>query len=217
MKNIASTDHMSADFHYRSIGLIPGAKIASVTAVDRIMWEFMHGRPECCIRAMMHFDGPLSDDILMKALKQLIILTPILSAQPRFRFWRGYWEFVDPEDTARLVSRITASTKEEQKRLADGVMANPADTTKPPYFRVTSVDGPDGSILFLQTHHTIVDAGGAIRMFELFAECYREIEKNPEWEAKTPLCMNRSYGQMMRQLRWWRFFLAPLVLSGSVY
>jgi NRPS condensation-like uncharacterized protein len=209
---------MSTNPQLNPIKLTSGAKIASVTALDRIMWEFMHGRPECCIRAMMQFDRPLSDDILVNALKQLITLTPILSTQPRFRFWRGYWEFLNPNDISGLVSRMKVSSdEEEQKRLAYGVMAKPVDTSKPPYFRVTSVDGPCGSILILQTHHTIVDAGGAIRMFELFAKCYREIEKNPEWEAKTSLCMNRGYGQMMRQLKWWRFPLAPLAFVGLIF
>lgn len=184
--------------------------IARTVFIDRFIAEWMEGQNEYWLWEVAVLDRPLPDELIAKALAALLKLVPVLSTRPRFRFWRGHWESVDPGDLSRLVTRKTASAVQQVEELVNNAITDFSDSD-PPYFRITSIDGPEEHRLVLQVHHLIVDGDGAKSVFEAFAHCCRELSRDPEWAPTGPRDMDRSWWQMIRQLRWWQFLMAPLV------
>ncbi len=185
--------------------------VVKEAAIDRPVHHWMHKQPACCVWGVAELDSPLSDEIIEKALVILINTVPILSARLKKGWWRGYWEFVEPGDMKSLITRKRLSDNKRGKRLLKGVIRNPIDADKPPLIRITSIDLPGEHFFILQVHHTVMDGEGAKQVFNLFAEIYRELERDPQWLPHNYPAMDRDWLQIAKHLNWRTFLMVPFI------
>jgi len=82
---------------------------------------------------------------------------------------------------------------------------------------VITIDTNTVHYLAFQVHHQVVDGEGAKQLFNLFAEIYRSLEKDPAWMPESLPDMNRSWGQIMRYLKWYQFLALPLIHAKETF
>ncbi len=191
--------------------MTPNSIVAKETLMDRAVYHWMHDQKDACLWGLIGLDAPLSDDLIEKTLRLLIKIAPIVSSKQERSLWTGRWVYVEPGDVSSLITRKTASNKKELEAFVKEVINNPIDTDTPPVFRVTSIDSQDEHYLVLQVHHNVVDGEGTKKLFELFAEIYRAVERDPLWQPTHYPEMNRSWFQLTKHLKWYRMLLAPVV------
>ena len=189
----------------------PNAFITKEAVIDRLIHHWMYKQPTSCLWGIIGLNEPLSDEIIENALKILINTVPILSAGLKTRLWHGHWEFVEPGNIKTLITRKTVSDREEANRLLKEIIRNPIAADNPPLIRITSIDLTDDHYLILQVHHYVMDGEGSKQLFALFAEIYRELEKDPRWQPTTCPVMNRSWFQMAKHLKWHRLVMVPVI------
>ncbi len=191
--------------------MTPNRVVAKEALLDRAVYHWMHDQKDACLWGIIGLDAPLSDDLIEMTVRLLIKIVPIVSSKQERGLWTGRWVYVEPGDISRLITRKTASNKNETEALIKDVLNNPIDTHTPPVFRVTSIDSPDDYYLVLQVHHNVVDGEGAKILFEMFAEIYRSVEMDPLWQPTHFPDMNRSWLQLTKHLKWYRMIMAPIV------
>jgi NRPS condensation-like uncharacterized protein len=182
-----------------------GARIADITRVDRWALALWADRPEMGLTVIVWLDRPLSEACLREAVRRLIARVPILCARPRLDARKPYWEFVTPR-LGDLVARRELETDEAQRQQVIAAAERPPDATPPRGFRVDLVESPTAHTLLVYVHHFLMDGAGVFRAMEVLAECYRQAEAGAP--VGPPLCMDRSWRQIVGQVPWWRFLLA---------
>ena len=185
--------------------------IAKATIMDRGVYHWMNDQGTACIWGIAEMTDALSDVLLKKSLHLLIHMIPVLSARLELGLWKGCWKAVDPGDLSRCIIHKTVRTKKEADKALKNIISIPIDTDDPPCFKVITIDSDTVHYLALQVHHLIMDGEGAKQLFTLFAEIYRNLEKNPDWVPQSLPPMNRNWGQLMRCLKWHRFLTIPFV------
>ena len=189
----------------------PNAFIAREAVIDRFVHRWIYKQPTACLWGIIGLDEPLSDQLIEKAVKILITIVPILSARLKKGLWCGHWEFVKPGNIKALISRKKAFDQKDADLLLKEIIKNPIDPENPPSIRITSIDLPDDHYLILQVHHIIMDGEGSKELFDLFAEIYRKLEKDPQWQPDNFPVMDRSWFQIAKHLKWYKFLIAPII------
>ena len=188
----------------------PGRVIVKATIMDRGVYHWMNAQDTACIWGLAELTDALSGPLLTRSLHLLIDMVPVLSARLDLKLWGGRWKSADPGDLSRCIIRKTAKNKEEADRALKDIINSPIDTSDPPFFKAVTIDSDRVHHLALQVHHLVADGEGAKQIFALFADIYKNLEKNPNWAPWSLPDMNRSWGQLMRCLKWHRFFTIPL-------
>ncbi len=177
--------------------------------LDRVLYSTMHKKPECSIWIIMTMEAPLDDRILKNALELLIKAFPLISSRFEAGLWQSRWVYEDPGDLSKVINRQKVPDKTAADELLNGAVRNHIDTDILPLVKILSVDSPEIHYFIFQIHHMVIDGEGAKRLFSLFAEIYRSLEKNPEFTISPLPDTNRSLLQMAKHVKWYRWFLAP--------
>ena len=177
--------------------------------LDRVLYNAMHKKPECSIWVIMTIEAPLDDTVLKNALEQLIKAFPLISSRFEAGLWQSRWVYEDPGDLSRVINRQKVPDNTAADKLLKGVVRNHMDTDILPLVKILSVDSPENHYFIFQVHHIIIDGEGAKRLFSLFAEIYRSLEKNPGFTLSPLPDTNRSLLQMAKHVKWYRWFFAP--------
>lgn len=186
----------------------PPQQFTRMSGTDQIVWNLVNDQDLFCIWAMASLTEPLQDGLIEKALNYLIQTIPILNARPVTTWFAGKWQFLPPEDVAQLISRVQTTNNNETEEQVQKVFTTPINARKGAMIRLHSLDGPERHYLVIQVHHLVVDGEGLKRICAQFAEIYRALYQDPDWQPDQMLDPCRSLGQILYQARPFRLLTA---------
>ncbi len=185
------------------------SRITKATHIDRGIYHWMQDQGTACIWGIAEITDALEYDRIKKSFQILIKMVPLLGSRLKLRPWGGGWESVDSGNLDRCIIRKNVDTKQQANDVLKDIFKVAINMDRPPYFRIITIDCETAHYLVFQVHHVIVDGEGAKQLFNLFANIYRELQRNPDWQPKGKLDMNRSWRQFLQYLKWHQFIRAP--------
>ncbi len=183
----------TAGDHFSGAG--PSTRMAGI---DQIVWNLTKDRDLFCIWAIATLEAPLKDDLVNAALERLIQTVPILNCAPEVDWLRGKWRFVEKKNPADLIAGIRAETDAAAGARLNDVFLNPVNVKECSMIRLISIDGPSKHYFVIQAHHLVVDGEGLKRICVLFADIYRRLHENKDWQPAGTLNPCRSWLQIAK-------------------
>ncbi|MCI5141903.1 MAG: hypothetical protein D3909_09305, partial [Candidatus Electrothrix sp. ATG1] len=170
-----------------------------MSGTDQIFWNLVGDQDLFCIWAIASLSEPLQEALVEKALKYLLQTVPILNARPVTTWFSGKWQFLAQKDVADLIIRFQTTSDEEAEEQLQKVFINPINAKKGAMIRLCSIDGAKKHFFVIQVHHLVVDGEGVKRICTQFAEIYRAVYRDPNWQPVGILDPCRSLGQILQQ------------------
>ncbi|MCI5121492.1 MAG: hypothetical protein D3908_09945, partial [Candidatus Electrothrix sp. AUS4] len=172
-------------------------KSIRMSSADQVLWNMVNDQDLFCIWALVTLTEPLQDVLIEKTLKYLLQIIPILNARPVTNWFSGKWQFLAQEKVSDLIERVRTNSVAETKAQLQKIYNTSIKATDGAMIRLHSIDGPESHHFVIQVHHLVMDGEGVKRVCGQFAEIYRGLFYDPNWEPDQEPYLCRSHAQLL--------------------
>ncbi len=156
------------------------------------------------LHLVLDFDRRLVVPHVRGALRLILDREPVFGSRFVCHWFRPCWQRMDREilEAAPLLQEISGD-RTALARAREDFLTDSLEAESGPQLRGILLHRADGDTLIIKVNHQVVDAGGTKELGYLFAEIYRNLEKNGNYQLG-PNPGSRSLWQVYGQLGWRR-------------
>lgn len=156
------------------------------------------------LHLVLAFDQCLVAEQVRRALRLILDREPVCGSRFVPHWFRPCWQRLDRVtlDAAPLLQEAAGSREVLDQRCQD-FLAESLDAESGPQLRGLLLHHAGGDTLIVKVNHQVVDAGGTKELGYLFADLYRRLGEDDEYQPAIN-SGSRSLWQVYGRLGWWR-------------